>query len=47
MSKDFINLTDYILKRAYGKSDSYTRGEIDALLSLIKDPDLNLFEVGR
>lgn len=46
MSKDNnVNLTDYILERAYGKDDSYSKEQINALLEVVKEKDFELFEI--
>lgn len=45
MSDNNVNLTDYILERAYGKEDSYSKEQINELLNVIKEKDFELFEI--
>lgn len=45
MSKDNISLTDYILERAWGKSDSYNKQEITALLDIIRNNGVEIISI--
>ena len=42
---DNINLTDYILARAWGKGETYNKTEISALLDMLRNQELDLFEI--
>lgn len=42
---DKINLTDYILARAWGKGESYNKSEITALLEFVRNQEFELLEV--
>lgn len=43
--KNNINLTEYILERAYGKTDTYSKSDLDALLSSLNESTGEIFKL--
>ena len=45
MSKNNINLTDYILERAWGKTEAYNKDEITSLLNIIQESGTEILSI--
>ena len=45
MTNNNVNLTDYILERAYAKNDSFSKDEINSLLEGIRNQEVEILEI--